>query len=415
MLVSLFLPWTQNISSKGYVTTRYPQQRPQAIQAIIAGRIDKWYVKEGDFVHMGDTIVYISEIKSEYFDPDILERTTEQLSAKTLSVKAYEEKIDALKKQYSTLQDALNLKKEQIQNKIAQAHNKIRIDSIDLMAFKNNFEITKNQFDRTKQLYEKGLKSLSELQEKEYKTQEQIAKINVQENKLGNQKNELSNLYLELSAAEREYSEKLLKSISDQQSAVSEKMESIAATAKLQNQLSNYTERQKFYYITAPQSGFITKTIKKGLGETVKEGMDVATIVPDQYDLAVELYVKPQDIPLLRINSKAQLRFDGWPAIVISGWPKSSTGVFHGNIVAIEKYISDNGKYRVIISPNNDKKHWPQHLSIGTGVQAFLLLNEVPIWYEIWRLLNGFPANYYQKNDLNEDEIKRKSPIKSIK
>ena len=57
----LFLPWTQNISGSGAVTTLKPDQRPQTIHTAIAGRIEKWYVKEGDYVKKGDTILFISE------------------------------------------------------------------------------------------------------------------------------------------------------------------------------------------------------------------------------------------------------------------------------------------------------------------------------------------------------------------
>ena len=61
-VIVLFLPWTQNISGSGSVTTLKPNQRPQTIQSVISGRIEKWYVKEGDFVKKGDTIMFISEI-----------------------------------------------------------------------------------------------------------------------------------------------------------------------------------------------------------------------------------------------------------------------------------------------------------------------------------------------------------------
>ena len=415
LVICLFLPWTQNINAKGYVTTRSPEQRPQAIQSIIAGRIDKWFVQEGDFVEKGDTVVFLSEVKSEYFDPNLIERTSEQVEAKSQSIQSYDEKVKALQNQYEALQQGLKLKREQTKNKIEQARNKIKIDSVDLIAYQTNNQIAQNQFSRIKELHDKGLKTLSDLQEKELKLQQANAKVTVQQNKLLNQKNELINLKIELSAIEREYADKLAKSQSDQQSAVSAKLESVAATSKLQNQLSNYSERQKLYYLTAPQSGYITKTIKKGIGETVKEGADIATIMPNKYDLAVEIYLKPQDLPLLQVGNNARLRFDGWPAIVISGWPESSTGVFSGNIVAIDRFISDNGYYRILISPDEAEKHWPELLRVGTGTNAFLLLKDVPIWYEIWRQLNGFPPEFYKKDDENKTEIKRKAPIKSVK
>jgi len=415
VILALFLPWTQNIQAKGYVTTLLPEQRPQAIQSVISGRLENWFVREGDFVNAGDTIVHLSEVKSEYFDPDLIARTSEQVEAKSQSINAYDTKVKALDNQYKALEQSLLIKMEQTRNKIEQGRNKINTDSIDLVAIKLNFAIAENQVERTRQLFDKGLKSLSELQEKEIKLQQTQAKVTVQENKLRNQRNMLMNSIIELGAIENEYANKLSKSRSDQQSAISAKLETIAATSKLQNQLSNYSQRQQFYFITAPQSGYVTKAIKKGLGEIVKEGTDIVTIMPDVYDLAVEMYLLPQDLPLIRPGDEVRLRFDGWPAIVISGWPEASTGIFNGNIVAIDRFISENGYYRILISPDNVYKSWPEVLRVGTGTNAFILLKDVPIWYEIWRLLNGFPADFYQSEAAKKEEIKRKAPAKSIK
>ena len=79
LLIILFLPWTQTISGRGYLTTLTPDQRPQTLQSPIPGKIEKWYVREGDFVNKGDTILFISEVKSEYFDPQLLNRTEQQI------------------------------------------------------------------------------------------------------------------------------------------------------------------------------------------------------------------------------------------------------------------------------------------------------------------------------------------------
>lgn len=411
----LFLPWTQNISSKGYVTTLTPDQRPQAIQAIIAGRLEKWYIREGDFVQVGDTIAFISEIKSDYFDPDLITRTTEQLDAKSQSIQSYDQKVMALETQLSALREGLEFKKEQTLNKILQTENNLQNDSIDLNALQFNLEIAENQRERTQSLYDKGLKTLTELQEKEFKVQSIQAKVNVQINKITNRENELVNLNLELNALEREYADKMAKTRSDQQSALSSKLESMAQTSKIRNQLSNYSERRKLYYITAPQSGYITKTLKKGIGETIKEGADLATIMPEKYDLAVELYVRPIDLPLLDVDQEVRLRFDGWPAIVISGWPKQSTGVFTGKIFAVDRFIGQNGLYRVLVQPENSIKEWPERLRVGTGTNGFILLNNVPIWYELWRQLNGFPPDFYATEKGLNEELKRKAPLKSVK
>ena len=112
LLIVLFLPWTQNITGDGIVTTLKPNQRPQAIQSQIPGRIEEWYVQEGDSVKAGDTILRISEIKSDYFDDKLVERTNAQIQAKSSSVNAYGGKVEALNRQISALQNEQKLKLE---------------------------------------------------------------------------------------------------------------------------------------------------------------------------------------------------------------------------------------------------------------------------------------------------------------
>jgi GH24 family phage-related lysozyme (muramidase) len=55
-LIFLFLPWTQNINSSGNVTALDPSERPQTIHSTIPGRVEKWFVEEGQYVRKGDTI-----------------------------------------------------------------------------------------------------------------------------------------------------------------------------------------------------------------------------------------------------------------------------------------------------------------------------------------------------------------------
>ena len=43
--------------------------------------------------------------------------------------------------------------------------------------------------------------------------------------------------------------------------------------------------------------------------------------------------------------------------------------------------------------PDPDDDPWPDDrwLRQGTRAQGWVLLNEVPVWFELWRQLNGFP------------------------
>ncbi len=394
--IILFFPWTQNISGQGNVTTLRPDQRPQTIQSPIPGRIDKWFVQEGDFVKKGDTVLEISEVKSDYFDPNLVARTGEQIKSKSASVVSYSEKVKALERQVAALYTDQNLKIQQVKNKLMQSRLKVQSDSINLEAAKTNKEIAKRQFDRIVTLQEEGLKAMRDVENKRLKLQETEAKLISQRNNLLSSQNEVINAQVEISRVSATYADKISKAQSDKYTAQSSQFDTEAQVSKLENSFSNYEIRNMLRYVTAPQSGYINKAIRGGIGETFKEGERLVGIMPSQYDLAVETYVQPIDLPLLHIGEKVRIQFDGWPAIVFSGWPNVSYGTYGGEVVAIENFISPNGKYRVLLAPDKSDNTWPEAIRVGSGAKTMALLEDVPIWFELWRKLNGFPPNYYQ-------------------
>ena len=132
IVILLLLPWTQNIQSKGKVTTLQPGQRPQTIQSTIAGRIENWYVREGQLVRKGDTIVHLSEIKAEYFDPNLVSRTEQQVEAKEGAITSYDSKVDALEGQIAAMNSELEFKQKQLANKILQAEFKLASSQADM-------------------------------------------------------------------------------------------------------------------------------------------------------------------------------------------------------------------------------------------------------------------------------------------
>ena len=402
--IGLFLPWTQNITGKGLITTLTPEQRPQTIQSKIPGRIEQWFVKEGDYVKKGDTILRISEVKSDYFDNKLIERTNEQINAKSSSVNAYEFKVKALDKRINALKNERKLKLEQAQNKLLQSKLKVKSDSIDFEASKTNIKIAERQFNRTQTLQNEGLKAVKDVEEKRLKLQETQAKLISKENKLLAAKNEVINAKVEISRVRASYSDKISKAESDKFTAQSSGFDAKAQVSKLENSNSNYRIRNSLLHITAPQNGYINRAIKGGIGGTFKAGDDIVGIMPAKYDLAVETFVRPIDLPLLHKGEKVRVQFDGWPAIVFSGWPNVSYGTYGAKVVAIERFISDNGKYRVLLAPDENDQEWPEAIRVGSGAKTIALLEDVPIWFELWRQLNSFPPNYYNPEGISKSD-----------
>ncbi len=399
MILFLFLPWTQNVEASGFVTALDPAQRPQTVHSTIDGRIEKWFVQEGDYVKKGDTIMYISEITSGYLDPNLITNTQNQLEVKEQSVTSYSSKVIAMQEQIEAIKNERVLKLKQAQNKLKQNTLKVESDSIELEAIKTQLSIAETQYNRAFSLNKEGLKPMTYVEEKRVKLQQMQAKIITQENKYLSSQNELINSEMEIGRITASYAEKLAKANSSLQTAISTSLATKADVSKLQSTLSSYIMRRGMYYITAPQTGYINRALQSGIGETIKKGTPVVSIMPAKFKYAVEAYIMPMEYPLISTGQKIRITFDGWPTIIFSGWPGVSYGTFGGVVVAKESFISPNGKYRILIAPDPHEKPWPKLLGIGAGAQTLALLDTVPIWFEIWRTLNGFPPNFYQTPD----------------
>ncbi|WP_038028646.1 HlyD family secretion protein [Thermonema rossianum] len=406
-LLTLFLPWTQNIPASGKVTAFFPKDRPQEVPAVIGGRIQQWYVQEGQFVNRGDTLLRIGEIKPEYFDPDLLERLREQVVAKEAAIEATKANIEALKQRLPVLRQAANLSLQKAENKVKQYRLKVSSDSSNYQAQLVNFQLAENQLRRYDTLYQKGLISLTDYQKRQLKYQESQAKLIKAENDYLGSQQEYLNALIELSSIRAEYREKILKAEAELRNYESYLANAQLELAAYRNKYASTVIRNENYYILAPQSGYVVKAMSQGIGEIVKEGEPVVQIQPARPQKAVELYVKAMDVPLITPGREVRIEFAGWPAFQFSGWPSVSVGTFAGRVKVIDYVSQPDGTYRILALPDatNDPE-WPEQLRIGSAVRAFILLDDVPVWYEIWRQLNGFPPSLKEAPDEKGDKDK---------
>lgn len=368
-LIVLFLPWQQNIRGNGKVTALAPANRPQTVETIIAGRIQQWRVGEGQLVSKGDTIAIVSEVKEKYFDPKFLVRLREIIASKENSLNSKDLKAQALRRQIKALQQGMK-------TKVDQSKAKLEAEAV-------RFANAKNQFERNKSLFEAGNIPLTKYQEFEYKYQGAEA--------------DFINAKIEIDRVQAEYLDKISKAESDLNNTLAEQFDTEADLAKLRNELANMEIRSQQYFILAPQGGYVVKATRAGIGETIKEGEAVCTIMPQSDDVAVEMFVKAMDVPLISKGRKVRIEFDGFPALQFSGWPSVSVGSFGGIVEVIDLVNSRPGEFRILVKPDVADEKWPRQIRNGSGTQGWVMLDDVPVWYEIWRQLNGFPPSLYEE------------------
>jgi adhesin transport system membrane fusion protein len=397
LFLCMFLPWQQNINGKGKVTAFAPEDRPQNIPSIIAGRIEKWKVVEGQFVKKGDTLAIIGEVKEKFFDPQLLIRTDGQINNKIDGLAAKNRKIIALEKQIDALKSSVAIKLKMAKNKVLQNEFAVKAEKGNYDAAIVNETLALNQFERLNELYKKGLASLTEIQNRTGKKQESKSKMIEAENKYNKAENELINARIDLNFIEAEYIDKISKAESVLEETAGELFESRADLIKLKIEYSNLQLRSGFYAIKAPQDGYLVKVTKAGIGEIIKENENLATIVPANTKTAVEMTVRALDMPLIYKGCKVRVQFDGWPALVFSGWPSANVGTFGGLVQVIDRVADEKGNFRILVTQDPNDNPWPELIRAGGGVYGWAMLNKVPVWYELWRQFNAFPPDFIEQ------------------
>jgi hypothetical protein len=129
-------------------------------------------------------------------------------------------------------------------------------------------------------------------------------------------------------------------------------------------------------------------------GQLVKQGDPLIELVPVTTSRAVEVWLEGNDAALVRAGRPARLQFEGWPALQFVGWPQIARGTFAGEVKLVDLFDDGTGRFRVVIGPVNDEP-WPDPVILRQGVRAngWVLLEVVPLGWELWRRLNAFPPS----------------------
>jgi biotin carboxyl carrier protein len=193
------------------------------------------------------------------------------------------------------------------------------------------------------------------------------------------------------------------------QKMVAEEAAYAADLAKAETDLS----RQSLQTIVAPRSGRVLRILVGSGTVNVKEGEKLIEFVPDTDNLAVELFIDGNDLPLIFKGRKVRVQFEGWPAIQFSGWPSVAIGSFAGVVYAVDPSVAEDGQFRILVTPDlsENAEIWPDKAFLRQGSQGIgmVLLDTVSIGYEFWRQSNGFPKS------LNESPSGKYLKVKRIK
>lgn len=387
-----FLPWQQTSRGSGQVIAYSPQDRQQTVEATAKGvifRIGEGLV-EGSQIQKGDFILEIqpfSANKFEQLERQLAELKTKKDTAKA-KVEAYENNVQGFKE---AGEFAVSAAKELVSAAKAKLQSKARLvpgyEAKELQARLN--------YERQNSLLATGIKAPKEVEK--LKKELDVAKAD-----LASLHSEIEALKMEVKAKESELSEKRLIAKTKVDYAIAMREDASGALATIRKDIADVEiklkERDRFT-ITAPKSGTIFRMPVYELGQAIKEGQALFTIIPDTTQKAVELNVNGNDMPLIQKGQEVRLQFEGWPAVQFAGWPSVAVGTFSGIVSNIDDTDNGKGEFRILVTPNENDKPWPTNRYLRQGVRAngWVMLRQVSLGYEIWRQLNGFPVILSEK------------------
>ncbi len=361
-----FVPWQQTVMGTGQVTSFSPNNRPQQIESPIKGRIKVWHVNEGQRVKKGDIILELQDLEKEFLPTEVIALTQASKTALEGNRQAYLQKADAISESIGNLRT--NLK-----DSLNSARQTVAVAKTDLQTAKLNLQ-------RTMTLASKGLASE---RDKELAVQAEAKATG-----------DLQKAEIELQKIQSKTLSEITKLESERASALADAAKASDEMAKTDLKLGTAQVRRDISQVRAPRDGIVVRLFKRGPGETFKENEPIAVITPDTTDQAVEIFVKDIDAPLVATGNNVRLQFSGWPALQFAGFSNNlKLGTFGGIVAVVDNVDSGNGKYRVLIVPDQSGQGWPStdYLRPGTQAAGWIILKTVPLGYELWRRFNGFP------------------------
>ncbi len=402
--VTAFAPWQQFVAGSGRVVAFDPLLREQVVQAPISGRVSRWAkgMREGIRVKQGEMIVEIRDL-----DPNLLTRMKEKISAthrelvslKEVS-KAYESKVEA----YQVVKREVVAAAEEY---IKMSEQKLRAERQNLQAVEAARLQVEADYTRQKLLAKDGLVSEFKQQVARRKLEEALAKVEQAKAYIASAQNGVN-------AKNRERGSKERKAQADIDSATAERRKAqgdVAKTEKTLIDLNVKLTRQQSQIVTAPWDGFIFKLETFQQGAIVKQGDPLFTLVPKTTDRAVEIWLDGNDASWVTTGQHVRLQFEGWPGIQFVGWPSIAVNTFGGTVAVVDSTDNGKGQFRILVRPDPSDKKWPSDRFLRQGVltNGLVMLERVPLWFELWRQLNGFPPV------MDVKPTKKKADVKIIK
>ena len=367
----------------------------------------KWHINEGVEVHAGDLMLELEDVSPEFMAQDLLERLDQSRDAMEQRRQAALERANILAERLKEMSKLTQAATTSAEARVAEADQKIQSAEQRVAAARVAEETATLNLNRSRILEAEGLLSRRELELAIQAATAAKADVKAAQAALREAQQSRRALAHNREQIDAELVQRLLDTRSERAKALEEAAKASKDLADLELTRSNALQRRGAGKVAAPLDGTVVRLTRVGLGEIVHPGDLLFTIVPLSATPAVEMWANAIDAPLLRPERPVRLLFQGVPAIPLPAWPELMAGTYDGRIQVVDQSASDNQKFRLWVVPDTERRAWPPQRQIrqGTEVMGWVILNRVPLWYEIWRRVNLFPPDYESEKTSLTDVI----------
>ena len=379
-----FVPWQQNVPGVGKMIAWAPMERQQTIDAPVDGRLVKWYVVEGSAVKKGDPVAEMADL-----DPTLPARLQMERGAALERIRAISEREKHLADRIEQLEQSLKNEIAATDFRIQQARDRVRAAEQTLEAAVAKVTVSTQNLSRHRALLPKGLVSTRQLEVADADKNTADAELRRAKAQLEESQNFLRAVEVDRARTINSGTAITRDARASRQSALSELASAQQALQPIEVRLN----RQSTQTITAPVDGVIFRLDAQPGSAVVKTGDGIASIIPAVSQPVAEIRVSGNDMPLVAAGRKVRLQFEGWPAIQFAGWPSVAVGTFGGVVKLVDPTDDGQGQFRILVEPDPEDEPWPDSRFLRQGVKTkgWVLLNTVPLGFEVWRQFNGFP------------------------
>lgn len=384
----LFLPWQQTVKGTGMLMAYDPSERLQPVSAPVAGVITHFYVAENSHVDKGAKLFSMSDL-----DPKLSERLEAMVETLQQQLHNISAESDALKANRLNALRERNITRKLYAKRMAQARDTLATFTYKIDAKTQMVAAQTASFERIHTLFDSGIESRRRLDQEQ--TALTVAKAELEQLELERQiqRRTLQILQQELLRYETE-AESRIRTLENSIRNAENRYNTVERD--LQRQLSKLA-RYKTADVIAEKSGEVVRIFAQDKNRLIRQGEAVLQFAPEVSRRALQLKVSDFNMPLIQEGLKARILFYGWPTLHISGWPAIRFGTFGGTIEKIDPVAYEPGGYYAYIF-EDPQRPWPSDavLRIGTQATVWVALETVPMWYQLWRQMNGMPPRMLQ-------------------